>query len=102
MGEELTVLDALTPKEIAIEVHGTAPIESVEVLRSNVSIQAFAPRAWDYETTFVDEEYAAGEDFYQVRVIQEDMNRAWSSPIWVDLAPAGRVNARGQESTWSR
>jgi len=102
MGEELTVWDALTPKALEIEVHGTAPIQSVEVLRSNSVIQTFAPDAWDFQVTFVDEAYAAGEDFYVVRVIQADMNRAWSSPIWVDLAPEGRVNFPGQEATWGR
>lgn len=102
MGEEFSVGDALTPKELRIEVHGTAPIAALEVLRSNVVIQTYAPRAWDWEGTCVDGDYSSGEDWYQVRVIQEDMHRAWSTPIWVDLAPEGRVNYPGQEATWRK
>ena len=100
MGKELSVPDALVPKEIKIEVHGTAPIEALDVLRSNDVIESFAPNTWDFETTFVDREYSTGEDFYQVRVIQKDMHRAWSTPVWVDLAPQARVSFPGQEATW--
>ena len=100
MGEEFSVPDALVPKEIEIEVHSTAPIEALDVLRSNDVVRSFTPNTWDFEATFVDREYSTGEDFYQVRVVQKDMHRAWSTPVWVDLAPQARVGFPGQEATW--
>ena len=102
MGAEIALDDCLTPKELAVEVHGTAPLARVEILRANEPLHEFRPDAWDFTGTFVDEEYSTAEAFYQVKVTQEDGNMAWSTPIWVDLNPAARVNFLGQEQTWAR
>ena len=102
MGDEIKVGDCQAPKVLEIEVHGTAPLDRVEILRSNEVIHTFMPGDWDFSQTYVDEEYSTGEDFYQLRIIQSDGNRAWSTPIWVDLAPEGRINFPGQEETWGR
>ena len=32
-------------------------------------------------------EITPGEHYYYVRVIQEDNNMAWASPIWVNYQP---------------
>ena len=102
MGSEIALDEALTPKELTIEVHGTAPLARVDVLRSNELLRQFKPSDWDFQETFVDQEYSSAETFYQVKVLQQDGNMAWSTPIWVDLTPAARVNFTGQEQTWAR
>ena len=102
MGSEIALDDTLTPKELAIEVHGTAPLARVEVLRCNELLHQFETADWDFHETLVDQEHSNNESFYQVKVLQQDGNMAWSTPIWVDLTPAARVNYIGQEQTWTR
>jgi hypothetical protein len=100
MGDEITVSDSESSKVMEVEVHGTAPIDRIDIIRSNEVLRSYHPSQWDFEETFVDDGYSSGEDFYMVRVVQKDGNRAWTSPIWVDLGVEGRVNFAGQEATW--
>ena len=50
--------------ELAARVSGTGPLDFVEI-------------------EFTDEPASAGQ-FYYLRVRQDDGNRAWASPIWLD------------------
>ena len=102
MGDAVKVLDCTQQKGMRIQAHGTAPLERVDVFRSNELLRSFTTASWDFEVDCVDEEYSTGEDFYQVRILQKDGHRCWSTPIWVDLAVEGRVNFPGQEKTWRR
>ena len=68
---------------LVVRVHGTTPIRQIDVIKNQDFVynrQRLPQRA---ELTYIDNEKAAGEDMYYVRVIQEDGNLAWSSPIWV-------------------
>ncbi|NIA14866.1 MAG: DUF3604 domain-containing protein [Nitrospiraceae bacterium] len=69
---------------LTVSVHGTAPIECVEVIRNNTVFHAVRPEPQQSDVTFELEGAAPDEtDFYYVRVRQCDGNRAWASPIWV-------------------
>jgi len=85
-----TVNDRLMGSEIAgasrlrfrLQVHGTAPIRWVEVLRSGRLHRRFAPAAHTLEETW--EEADDESAWFMVRLVQEDQAMAFSSPVWVD------------------
>ena len=56
---------------------------TVEVVRNNQFIYTARPAGREAHFTLVDREIPPGENFYYVRVIQEDELMAWVSPIWV-------------------
>ncbi|MFA4839471.1 MAG: DUF3604 domain-containing protein [Candidatus Neomarinimicrobiota bacterium] len=74
--------------EIQIDVLGTAKIHYVVLLRDNQPILTIGKdfdEGCGVRRTFVDETVTAGEHFYYLRVIQEDNEMAWSSPVWVEV-----------------
>ena len=65
-------------------VAGTAPLRSVQVVKNNEVAHEQGPRGADLEFEIEDPGAAdATEDFYYLKVVQEDGELAWSSPIWV-------------------
>jgi len=85
MGSELS---SSTPPQITVSVRGTAPIRSIEVVRSGHPFGGVhcLPGEGLTDMTFSlhDRMIIPGEThYYYVRVLQEDGNMAWSSPIWV-------------------
>jgi len=82
MGEETKCAKG-EPVRIRIEVHGTAEIASVHLIRSGQTIQSWEYPGWDFEEEFHDT--PGGSSYYYVRVRQQNSHLAWSSPIWVDL-----------------
>lgn len=79
MGSELPFTDERT---LEVEVHATAPLRSVSIVKNNQTLFSFLDPQWDVSFTVSDTPSSAS-DFYYVRVIQEDGHLAWSSPIWV-------------------
>lgn len=86
MGSEITAEDGSLPL-IYYMVKGTAPVRDIEIWKYSKS------RGWEvfsYEGKgmaeadgqFSDEGYN-GDSFYFLKVIQEDGNLAWSSPVWL-------------------
>ena len=89
MGGELTVRGAPT---LESRVVGTARVRYVHLLRDNEVVHSFGGDADGGRYggfTFVDEGAAPGTHWYYLRVVQDDGEMAWSSPIWVTVeAPA--------------
>ncbi len=96
MGTELE-LEPTAPRHLEGYVAGTAPIESVEVVRNGRTVHtqlgdggAVLEFAWTDASDM--REYAfeasgrAPFTYYYLRVIQRDWEMAWSSPVWVDMA----------------
>ena len=81
MGEEIT-LDG--PRHIAARVVGTAPLAYVAVLKNNQIIHQTGASESEISFTITDETKLAPGDFYYLRVVQNNGDLAWSSPIWVD------------------
>lgn len=76
------------PPTIACSVHGTGDLRSVEVIRSSQVIGAWRADAGTpgemLSLAFADHAITPDEEhYYYVRVVQEDGNMAWSTPIWV-------------------
>ena len=100
MGSELSLknisgLAAL--RKLSVEFHGTAVVDRIDIIRNN-SVVYSAPGTgskdlsvlwedtepiddiWLPATKFCDHPFA----FYYVRVVQQDGEVAWASPIWID------------------
>ncbi len=76
-------LNASAPPTMHVKVLGAGTIESVEIVKDGTFIYKTAPNAASAEFDYTDTSAANGTSWYYVRVIQEDRNMAWSSPIWV-------------------
>jgi hypothetical protein len=68
--------------EVKIRVACPAEIDRVEVCRNNQFIYTKQPDGTEVELTFVDRNPLPGRSYYYVRVIQDDEELAWSSPVW--------------------
>ena len=84
MGEEFTT-SSLPPLEIRLI--GTSEVASVEIIKNEEVIFTTTPNQQDVELTFMDQDATSGTSYYYVRVIQDDRQIAWSSPIWMNYRP---------------
>ena len=80
MGEEGRLS---TPVAISVRVAGTAPLESITIVRNNEDVHVAPGTGLDQELTWQDSDPGPGS-WYYVRVVQEDGHLAWDSPIWLD------------------
>jgi hypothetical protein len=74
---------------LEIEVHGTAPVKKVHVVRDNKYVYTSEPDARDVKgLRFTDMEAQEGKtSYYYVRIEQADGNLAWASPMWITYKP---------------
>ncbi len=85
MGSEITAATAAEKREVKWRAIGTGPIKRVDLLRDNEVAKSWEGEGReDLEGAFVREEPLTGTEWWYLRVIQEDTEMAWSSPIWVD------------------
>jgi hypothetical protein len=80
MGQETTVTGK---PELNVAVEGTAAIAQIDVVKNGKFAYATKPGVLKARFTFRDEQWGGEDAFYYVRVIQQDKNMAWASPIWV-------------------
>ena len=87
MGEEFSRAEA---PQIEAYVRGSVPIRSVEVIGRSKVLHAQGSvekplGMGEVKLKWSDPEWSQlqGEQWYYVRVIQEDDEMAWSSPMWV-------------------
>jgi len=67
---------------VEIEARARAAIERIEICRNNAFTWTASPKAKEARLAFTEEEPLAGRSYYDVRLIQEDGEIAWSSPVW--------------------
>ena len=66
-------------------LHGTAPIEIVEIVSNDVTVWQSKPHAWDVELDEVAVPAPRGRGaYYYLRMRQVDGHIAWLSPVWLD------------------
>jgi hypothetical protein len=72
------------PVTVDINVSTPQPIKEIVVWRSNVNMFTHTPDGSPNELTlqYVDDNPLAGESYYYVRVILENDEIAWTSPVW--------------------
>ena len=84
MGDEF---DTSEVPPLQIQIVGTGRVAKVEVIKNENIIYTAAPDRQDVTLTFLDQEPTTGTSYYYVRMVQEDSQVAWGSPIWVNLRP---------------
>jgi len=77
-----------TLPELSARIVGTAPLARVVLIRDNKFIFTAEPAAEQYPFHYRENALDPGEHYYYVRVEQKDGNVAWSSPVWINYAPA--------------
>jgi len=80
MGSEIR---SSAPPRLSAEVHGTAPIAMIRLVRNGRIIHQSQPGTTDANLQFTDTS-VEGAAWYYVDVVQNDGNKAISSPVWVN------------------
>ncbi|MHC4914430.1 MAG: DUF3604 domain-containing protein [Planctomycetota bacterium] len=65
-------------------VHAIGRIAALEVIGSGGVLHRREPGTLDAELVWTDPQPPRPGEWYYLRVIQEDGQRAWSSPVWID------------------
>lgn len=81
MGEKLTSQPGESV-EVSIRADCPGEIDRIEVCRNNQFIYINRPDGKQAELTFTDRQPLEGFSYYYVRLIQEDEEIAWTSPVW--------------------
>ncbi len=87
MGQEYSTTKNPTLK---LTVRGTGKVDRVDLIRNAAYIYTGNPRKADVDVTFTDMQPKPGLNYYYFRVLQEDGEVAWASPIWVNIASGGQ------------
>lgn len=82
MGEEFR---ANEKPALALRATGTAKVSDVRLIRNNEYIYSNEPNKPDVEIKFVDMEPKPGLNMYYFRLVQEDGEVAWTSPVWINV-----------------
>jgi len=81
---ELIKVPAERGVTVSVKVIAAGEIKQVEVIKDNRFVYLAKPEGTTAEFLFEDAEPRQERSFYYVRVIQEDEEIAWSSPVWVE------------------
>ena len=81
MGEEFS---ATEPPRIDVRIIGTTNIQQIDIIKDNTFVYTAHPGVSEVTFTYTDADIEPGTHYYYVRVIQQDNNMAWGSPIWVN------------------
>ncbi|HEV3120391.1 MAG TPA: hypothetical protein VGY53_00745, partial [Isosphaeraceae bacterium] len=84
MGEEF---NATGPVHLKVLAHGTGLIARVDIIKDFIYVFSTEPHSDRVELEWTDDEHRPpGLSWYYIRVLQENGEIAWGSPIWVHLA----------------
>ncbi len=83
MGEEFA---ASRPPRLEVGVIGTDRIKEIAIIKNNEIVYLAYPGVTELSLTYTDQDFEHGEHYYYARIIQDDGNMAWASPIWVEYA----------------
>jgi hypothetical protein len=81
MGDELKTAQAPT---LQINVIGTAALDKLDILRDSDVVATIEPRANQYKNSWTDPQPQPGMHYYYIRILQQDGEIAWSSPMWIE------------------
>jgi len=85
MGDVISSVSEKTDvRNIEVEVAGSGRILSIALIKNNKEIHVLYNQPHYAKFSFTDKEKEKDTDYYYVRVIQENNEMAWSSPIWVE------------------
>ena len=69
--------------QLTVHAIGTGSIKQIDVVKNQKFIYTSRPGVKEANFDYTDQDFGAGNNYYYVRVLQENDQIAWSSPIWV-------------------
>lgn len=81
MGDVITTSGAA---KFQVHVVGTAKIAKIDVLRDSEVVDTLKPANREFKGEWSDAKALAGTHYYYLRVLQDDGEIAWVTPIWVE------------------
>jgi len=78
------IIHSRTAPRLSVRVGGTGSIKRIDIVKNGRFVYNARPNASRATLEYVDRDFRAEEAWYYVRVLQEDGQLAWSSPIWVE------------------
>jgi hypothetical protein len=72
-----------SPPPLSVRVFGTGAIKQIDLIKNQSFIYTVRPAAKQANFEFTDQNFGRGDSYYYVRMLQEDGQLAWSSPIWI-------------------
>jgi hypothetical protein len=88
MGETISSSDENSARDISGDVIGTDVIQEVTIIKNNAALHTVRGQGVEAAVRYLDKTVARTGDYYYMRVLQEDGEIAWSSPIWIELQDA--------------
>jgi hypothetical protein len=70
---------------LSVHVIGTGPIRQIDLIKNAKFLYNVRPAGSETKFEYTENDYTPGKAWYYVRVLQEDGQLAWSSPIWIEL-----------------
>lgn len=77
------IFTAAQSPQISVKVQGTNAIKQIDLISNKRFLYTIRPGTKSARFTFSDKDLRKGESWYYVRVLQEDGQLAWSSPMWI-------------------
>jgi hypothetical protein len=84
MGDEFTTNAAPV---LQFHVIGTQPIARIDVLKDSEVVETIKPGKREHKGEWTDPRPGKGVHHYYLRVLQQDEQLAWGSPMWIDYKP---------------
>lgn len=69
--------------QLSVRAIGTGVIRQIDLIKNRTFLYTTRPGTKQASFEFTDKDFNSGESYYYVRVLQEDGQLAWSSPIWM-------------------
>jgi hypothetical protein len=80
MGDSFSVQ---APPQLTVRAIGTGTIKQIDLIKNRTFLYTTRPGSKEASFEFTDKNLEPGQSWYYVRVLQEDGQLAWSSPVWV-------------------
>jgi hypothetical protein len=81
MGDEFSTGQ---PPRLEMHVIGTGRLARIDILKDGDVVTTLKPGKAEYKGTWTDPKPAEGVHYYYIRVVQDDGELAWASPMWID------------------
>ncbi len=78
------IMNSERAPRLYVRAVGTDRIKQFVIVKNQEIIYTSHPNEEEYTAEYTDRNFEAGSNYYYVRVVQNDGQVAWSSPIWVE------------------
>jgi len=86
MGDQMMgdLFKSTKPARLEVKAIGTCPIAQIDIIKNKQVVYTTQPKKQEVSFVWQDSESKPGRSYYYVRVIQENEELAWASPMWID------------------